>query len=166
MGIKETTYYYFKVKNGNPYAIKVLPIPVNTNIMHAYVEMSEEQREFYLANPTATVLEVWNCEIVPAYVPPAPDLQEYILDKSKQLKEACCGAVNVTSLEYAMAMDKVNDPTARCYYNITQAKQVLVDFRNQSKKAMQVRDTYLPQIEAAQSTEEVDTLYNQAVAEL
>ena len=162
-----TTYYYFRLRNGVEYAIKESQFEINTLIMHTlYRELTTEQRDFYLANPTATVREIVQCQLTPPYVPPAPDLQEYILDKSKQLKEACCGAVSVTSLEYAMAMDKVNNPTASCYYTITQAPQVLVDFRNQSKRAMQVKDTYLPQIEAAQSIEEVDALYNQAVAEL
>ena len=160
-------YYYFRLSNGVEYAIKVTAVQINTAIMHAmYRELTTEQREFYLANPTASVQEVVQCHLNPPYVPPTPDLEEYIAQKVKDLKDACYGAVSVTSLEYAMAMDKVNNPTASCYHNITQAKQVLADFRSQSKRAMQVKDTYLPQVEAAQSTEEVDTLFNQAVKAL
>lgn len=161
------TYYYFRLRNGVEYAIKVTAIKINTAIMHTmYRELTTEQREFFLANHRASVQEVVLCRLNPHYIPPAPDLREHILNKTKELREACYNAVSVTSLEYAMAMDKVNNPTASCYHNITQAKQVLADFRSQSKRAMQVKDTYLPQVEAAQSTEEVDTLFNQAMAAL
>lgn len=162
-----TTYYYFRLNKGVEDAIKESQFEINTVIMHTlYRELTAEQREFFLANPEASVQEIVKCQLTPPYVPPAPDLEEYIAQKVKDLNEACCRAVSVTTLEYAMAMDKVNNPTASCYYTITQARQVLVDFRRQSKRAMEVKDTYLPQIEAAQSIEEVDALYNQAEGQL
>lgn len=159
-------YYYFRMRNGNPYAIKESIVEINTNIMRNFQEMTTEQREFYFEHPTATVMEVWNCEIVPPYVPPTPDLEAYIAQKVKELKDACYASVTITSLEYAMAEDKVNNLTADSYYTVLQANNVLKDFRSQSKKAMQVRDTYVPQIEAASTFDAVDTLYNQAVEQL
>lgn len=159
-------YYYFKMRNGSPYAIKESIIHINTAINRLYVEMTEEQREFYLENPTATVMEVWNCELTPPYVPPTPDVAEYAAQKVKELKEACYGSVTVTSLEFAMAIDKVENITASSYYDITTARQVLTDFRSQSKKAMQVYDTYKARIEAAVSVESVDLIYNEAMEAL
>lgn len=159
-------YYYFKLRNGSPYSIKEIVIRINTAINRLYVEMTEEQREFYLANPTASVMEVWNCELVPPYVPPTPDVQEYAAQKVKELKEACYGSVTVTSLEFAMASDKLDNITADSYYSLTDAQKIVTYFRTQSKKAMQVFDTYKTRIEAAVSVESVDLTYNEAMEAL
>ena len=160
-------YYYFKMRNGNPYAIKVSLVPINTTINRSYVEMTEEQKAFYLEHPTATVMEVWNCEITPPYVPPTPDVQEYAQQKVKELKVACYSSVSVTTLEFAMAIDKIENPASTaCYYNLTKAIQVRDDFRSQSKHAMQVLNTYKTQIESAQTIEAVDEIYQQAMEAL
>lgn len=160
------TFYYFKIHNGVEASIKVTSIEINTNIMRMYRELTDAQREFYLSNPAASVQEVVSCELAPPYVPPTPDVAEYAAQMVKGLKEACHNAVSVTALEFAMAIDKVENITASCYYDITAARQVLTNFRNQSKAAMQVFDSYRPRIEAASTVEAVDELYNQAVAAL
>ena len=162
----EQHYYYFKMRLSRPYEIKVTAVHINTLINIIYQEMTTEQREFYLANPTASVMEVWNCELVPPYVPPTPDVQEYAAEKAKELKEVCYSSVTVTSLEYAAAEDKVNNVLADSYYSLSEANAVLTSFRTQSKKAMQVINTYTPQILAASTIEAVDTLYNQAIEAL
>ena len=155
------------MRNGNPYAIKVSLVPINTTINRSYVEMTEEQKAFYLEHPTATVMEVWDCQLTPPYVPPNPDVAEYAQEKLKELKDACYGSISVTSLEFAMAIDKIENPASTaCYYNLTKAIQVRDDFRSQSKHAMQVLDTYKTQIESAQTIEAVDTIYQQAINNL
>ena len=159
-------YYYFKLMNGSPYRIKEFTIQINTTINRNYVEMTAAQKAFYLEHPTATVQEVWNCELTPPYVPPAPDVQEYANEKVKELKEACYGSVTVTSLEYAMAEDKINNVLADSYYSLSEANTVVSSFRTQSKHAMQVFYTYKPQIEAASTIEAIDTLYNTAIEAL
>ena len=156
-------YYYFKLRNGNPYAIKVSIVPINTTINRSYVEMTDEQKIFYLEHPTATVMEVWDCQLSPPYVPPTPDVAEYAQEKLKELKDACYGSVSVTTLEFAMAIDKVENITADSYYSLTEARQVVADFRAESKHAMTVLATYRPQIEAAQSVEAIDAVYEQAI---
>ena len=148
------------------YAIKETLIEINTAIMRMYRELTDEQREFYLAHPTALVQEVVNCKITPPYVPPTPDVQEYAAQKVRELKEACYAAVGITSLEYAMAIDKVENITADSFYSLPEAKKVVADFRTQSKKAMTVLATYKPRIEAASSVEAVDEIYNQAIEAL
>ena len=102
----EQQYYYFKMRSGKPYEIKVTAVHINLLINLIYQEMTTEQREFYLEHPDATVMEVWNCELVPPYVPPTPDVQEYAAEKAKELKEVCYGSVTVASLEYAIAEDR------------------------------------------------------------
>ncbi len=169
---KGVIYYYFRVRRPSiteivPYGIKESAVYIDDNIMLNFKQMTEEQKTFYLEHPTAAVMEVWNCDITPPYVPPTPDVKEYAVQKVKQLKDACYGSVRVTSLEFAMAIDKIENPaTTACYYNLIKAIQVRDDFRSQSKHAMQVLDTYKPQIEAASTIEAIDTLYNTAMEEL
>lgn len=159
-------HYYFKLRDGVEYAIKETIIEINTAIMRMYRELTDEQREFYLAHPTASVQEVVNCQLIPPYVPPTPDVQEYAAQRARELKEACYAAVGITSLEYAMAIDKVENITADSFYSLTEAKRVVSDFRTQSKKAMTVFATYKPRIEAASSVKAVDEIYNQAIEAL
>lgn len=154
-------YYFWKNKK-----ILKTRTPLPTQFNPSVVELTPEQVEFYLANPTASVMEVWNCELVPPYVPPTPDVQEYAAQKVKELKEACYGSVTVTSLEFAMASDKLDNITADSYYSLTDAQKIVTDFRTQSKKAMQVFDTYKTRIEAAVSVESVDLTYNEAMEAL
>lgn len=162
----KSTYFYFKLRNGVEYAIKETPFEINTSIMIMYRELTAEQRAFHLEHPTATVQEVVNCQLTPPYVPPTPDVQEYATMKAKELKEVCYNSVSVTSLEYAVAEDKVNNVLADSFYSLTEANAVLTSFRSQSKKALTVVNTYTPNILAASTIEDVDTLYNQAIAAL
>lgn len=151
---------------GKPYEIKVTAVHVNTILNHIYQEMTTEQREFYIEHPDATVTEVWNCELTPPYVPPTQDATEYANEKVKELKEACYASITVTKLECDMALDKTQNITADSYYSITEARNVLSNFRSQSKHAMQTFDTYSKQILAASTIKAVDTLYNQAIEAL
>lgn len=162
----EQQYYYFKMRLGRPYEIKATTVHINTVINLIYQEMTTEQKEFYLENPTASVIEVWNCELTPPYVPPAQDVAEYANEKVKELKEACYASITVTKLECDMALDKTQNITADSYYSITEARNVLSDFRSQSKHAMQTFDTYSKQILAASTIKDVDALYNQAIEAL
>lgn len=172
MGILDNQlYYYFRLRNGVEYAIKVTAIKINTAIMHTmYRELTTEQREFYLANPTASVQEVVNCQLTPTYVPPAPELQGYIEQKLNELKNECYAAVSVTSLEYAMANAVLAGTsltyTGEKYYSTNDAKAVMKQFMDESYHAMTVYDTYSAQIEVASSIDAVDTLYNQAITAL
>lgn len=163
-------YYYFKMRNGNPYAIKVSIVPINTTINRSYVAMTEEQKAFYLEHPTATVMEVWNCEITPPYVPPTPDVAEYAADKVKELKDACYGSISVTSLEYAMANACLAGTSilysGNKYYTTNEAKAVMKRFMDESCHAIRVLNTYKTKIEAAQTIEAVDTIYQQAMEAL
>lgn len=163
-------YYYFKVKNGSPYQIKVSLIQINTNINRMYVEMTNEQVEFYLANPTATIQEVMNCALTPPYVPPAHDVQEYAVMKIKELKDACYGAITIDKVQCEMA-NCVLAGTAVTYsgkrhYTTLQAKAIMEQFMDESDKVSTIYETYKPQIEAASTIAAIDTLYEQAIAAL
>lgn len=163
-------YYYFKLRLGNPYQIKVEDFEINTTIMKMYVEMTSEQRAFYLEHPTASVMEVWNCEITPPYVPPAEDVQEYAAQKVKELKDTCYASITIDKLQCEMA-NAVLAGTSVSYsgkrhYTTLQAKAIMEQFMNESDKAATIYETYRPQIEAASTTAIVDSLFEEAIAQL
>ena len=83
-------YYYFKTRNNQPYAIAIFTEYVNTDLNKIYSEMTEEQREFCIEHPDATVIEVWNCRLTPAPEPHIQTIEElreqalqHIDDKSR-----------------------------------------------------------------------------------
>lgn len=154
------TYYYYFVR-GRKIERFITPMYGSW-----FEELTPEQLEFYLANPNATVQEVINCQLNPPYVPPTPDLQEYIAQKVKELKDACYASVTVTTLEYAAAKDKINNITAESYYSLTEANKVVNSFRTQSKKALTVYNAYKPQIEVASTVDAVDIVYTQAINQI
>lgn len=163
-------YYYFKTRNGSPYAIKESVIRINTVINRLYQEMTTEQRDFYLENPTATVMEVWNCELTPPYVPPEQDVQEYAAMKVKELKEACYASITIDKLQCAMANAVLAGTsiayTGKRHYSTTEAIAVMKQFMDESDKAATVYETYKPRIEAAITTKIVDDLYEEAISKL
>lgn len=154
------TYYYYFVRGVR---IERFITPMYGSW---FVELTPEQLDFYLANPNATVQEVVNCQLAPPYVPPTPDVQEYAAQKVKELKDACYASLTITSLEYAAAEDKVNNVLADSFYSLTEANRVLADFRTQSKKALTIISTYVPQIEASSTIEAIDNIYNTAINNL
>lgn len=173
MGIlsdNNTVYYYFKLRNGVEYGIKATPIRINTDIMRNYRELTAEQREFYLSNPTASVQEVVNCELTPPYVSPATDVSEYAATKVRELKGACLASISVSSVEYAMA-NAVLAGTSLTYsgakhYTAAEAKAVMKRFMDESDAAMTLFETYSAYMAAAASVEAIDALYEEAVSQI
>lgn len=158
-------YYYFKKRANVIVDVVSFDHQINLLLNKWYQPLTQEQVDFYLQNPSASIQEVINCQLTPPYVPPTLDVSEYAAQKVRELKEACYASITVTELEFAMALDKIENPTqTSCYYNLTKANKVMGEFRTQSKHAMQTYDTYKPQIEEASTIADVDTLYNQAIS--
>lgn len=158
-------YYFWKNKK-----ILETRIPLPTQFNPSVVELTPEQVEFYLANPTATIQEVMNCELTPTYVPPTPDVAEYANEKVKELKEACYASVTIDELQYAMA-NAVLAGTSIAYagkkhYSTSEAIAIMKQFMDESDKAVTVYETYKTRIESASTIEAIDTLYNTAIEAL
>lgn len=163
-------YYYFRLRNGEPYAVKVSLVPINTTIMHNYQELTTEQRDFYIEHPTASMHEIVNVHLDPPYVPPEPDVKEYANEKVKELKEACYGAITIDKVQCEMA-NCVLAGTAVTYsgkrhYTTSQAIAIMKQFMDESDKVSTVYETYKLKIEAASTIAAIDSLYNQAITEL
>lgn len=156
-------FYYFRKKNNQIVEILSFDHRINTLLNRWLVPLTDEQVEFYLDHPAASMLEVQNCALTPT---PTIDVQNYIEGKVEELKAACMGSLKVSLLEYAMAEDKVNNITADSYYSLVAAQQKIKDFRGQSKHAMEIQDTYSERMRNAVSVEDVDDLYVQAMSAL
>jgi hypothetical protein len=158
------TYYYYIVRG------KKIERFITPMYGSWFEELTTEQREFYLANPNATVQEVINCQLTPPYVPPTPDVQEYAAQKVKELHDACYASISVTDLEYAMANACLAGTSIAYsgdkYYTTIQAIAVMKTFMDESTHAITIYDTYKPQIEAASTIEDIDNIYNTAIGQL
>lgn len=159
-------YYYFKKRANVIVDIVSFDHQINLLLNKWYQPLTQEQVDFYLQNPSASIQEVINCQLTPPYVPPTPDVQEYASMRIQELKDSCYSSVTITDLQYAMAEDKINNVLADSYYSLTEAQKILSTFRTQSKKAMQTFDTYSVQITEASTIEDVDSIYNQAIEAL
>ena len=78
-------YYYFKKRNGIRISIMDFPYEVNTNLNPSFEAFTQKQVDFYLEHPTASVMEVYNCELIPPYVPPVKPLEEIKAEAKAEL---------------------------------------------------------------------------------
>lgn len=158
------TYYYYFVRG-----VKIERF-ITPMYGSWFVELTPEQKEFYLANPNATVQEVVNCQITPPYVPPTQDVQEYAAQKAKELKDACYGAITIDKVQCEMANCVLAGTTVtysgKRHYTTLQAMAIMKQFMDESDKVSTIYETYKPQIEAANTIEDVDTIYEQAISQL
>lgn len=72
--MEENFYNYFFIFNGRPIEIRTVPQPINTEIMRSFVELTQEQNDFYAQYPDASVYEVEQCKLSPR--PPQPSALE------------------------------------------------------------------------------------------
>ena len=76
-------YYYFIKKYNKIIRIATFDIKVNTDINRNMIELTNEQIEFYLEHPEASVYEIKRCELYP--IPPQPS--ELELKKLEKISE-------------------------------------------------------------------------------
>lgn len=159
--------YYYIVNNKR---IVGFPTQLNLLMNHGFEPLTEEQTEFYLEHPTASIREVRACQLDTPYVPPTPEVSDYAAEKKKELKEMCYASVKVTALEYAMANACLAGTaltyTGDRYYSTTEAKNVMKRFMDESKVALTTYDTYAARIDAAQTIEAIDVIMDEAKEDL
>lgn len=160
------TYYYYFVK-GIRTRIERFITPMHGSM---FVELTPEQREFYLANPSATAQEVENSQLTPPYTPPEEDVQEHIAQKVKDLRATCLSTITIGSHEYAMANACLAGTSVLYggdkFYTTAEAKAVMKQFMDESAHAMNILKAYKAKIEAAVTNAAVDELYNEAIGKL
>lgn len=159
-------YYFFRNR------IVVFALRVNLMLNHGFVELTDEQREFYLANPAASVEEVRKCELNHPYIPPAPSIVQLQDDAKRQLKEAYLAKMSrYTDLQVAMAVTSHIALTTltiadKCLYTLKEANDIIEGFNALSKDAKSVYDRYKKNIEDATTKEVIDAELEEAKEEM
>ena len=163
-------YYYFKLKNGVENQIKETIIPINTNIMQMYRELTPEQIEFYTVHPDATVSEVVNCQLINPEQEDDPDIEFYAHMKMMDFKDACLSTISISQLEYNMAnavlAGTVLTYSGDRYYSTNTAKSIMKQYMDETYAAMTLYDKHAPIISKCKTINEIDVAFSNAMAEL
>lgn len=159
-------YYFFRNK------IVVFSIRVNLLLNRGFVELTAEQIEFYLANPTASVEEVRKCELNHPYIPPAPSIVQLQDDAKRQLKEAYLAKMSrYSDLQVAMAVTSHLALTTltiadKCPYTLSQANNIIEGFNSLSKDAKSIYDRYYTLFGEQMTQEAIDSALEAGLAEM
>lgn len=111
MGIlKNTTYYYYFHTNKGVTTIERKIIEINLKFYgykegktNYYELLTDEQVQFYLANPNASVEEVRNCQLNQQVVV-TEDLQNAIDSAIMELKYVFTNSIKIDNLDFAAAV--------------------------------------------------------------
>lgn len=164
-----TYYYYFHTPLIGPErverAITLMPPPL-------WVMLTNEQREFYLANPTATVKEVKQCHLDQPPTPSDPDIDEAreqalndlkFMYADKMGRYSDLQVVGAISSHYALTTLTIGDTTP---YTLSDAKNIIEGFNSLMKSAKAVYDRHKKNIENATTEEDIDNEFELAKREM
>ena len=158
MALKDITtyYYYFYTPLIGAERIEKTITPM---IGLRWVALTDEQREFYFANPTATVKEVKQCHLDSPPTPPDPDIEEVRTQTLSELKTLYCNkmdrysdlqVVGAISSHYALTTLTIGDNVP---YTLNEAKNIIEGFNSLMKSAKAIYDRHKKNIEDATSKE-------------
>ncbi len=162
-------YYYFVTHLFGRVTIEKFITPM---LLLGYEALTDEQVEFYLANPTASVEEVRKCELDPPYVPPAPSIIQLQEDAKQQLKEAYIAKMNrysdldvvgAISSHYALITLTIGDNVP---YTLSEAKNIIEGFNSLMKSAKKVYDKYYTLLGEQMTQEAIDSTLEAGLAEM
>lgn len=147
-------------------------IRVNVKINKSFVELTDEQREFYLSNPSASVEEVRRCELTPPYVPPAPSIVQLQDIAKEQLKAAYLAVmsrysdlqvVGAISSHYALTTLTISDNVP---YTMSEAKNIIEGFNSLGKDAKGIYERYISLLGEQMTEEDIDSTLAAGLLEL
>lgn len=153
-----TYYYYFYTPLIGAERIEKT---ITSMIGLRWVMLTDEQREFYLANPTATVKEVKQCHLDPPPTPPDPDIEEVREQVLSELNNLYCDkmgrysdlqVVGAMTSHYALTTLTIGDTTP---YTISESKNIIEGFNSLMKSAKQVYNRHKSAIEDATTKETI-----------
>lgn len=140
-----TYYYYFVTHLFGRVTIEKF---ITHMTLSGYEQLTYEQVEFYLANPTASIEEVRKCELNPPYVPPSPSIVELQEDARRELKTTYAAVMSrYSDLEVAMAITSHLALTTltiadKCPYTLREANNIIDGFNSLAKDAKSIYDRY------------------------
>lgn len=151
-------YYYFW--NNKRIIESVLQLPTKFN--PSLTELTQEQVEFYLANPTATVQEVMNCALTPPYVPPPTELEDLKSSALSELRDAyCLKMARYSELDVAMALasqtaiSNIWLTSLQTPYSLNESKDIIKGFCTLGKTCKAIYEEYAKDIDSSSTEEDV-----------
>lgn len=126
-----------------------------------WVMLTDEQREFYLANPTATVKEVKQCHLDQPPTPPDPDIEEVreqalndlkFMYADKMGRYSDLQVVGAMTSHYALTTLTIGDNVP---YTLSEAKNIIEGFNSLMKSAKAIYDRHKKNIEDATNKEAI-----------
>ena len=119
-------YYIYNNKE-----IKIREQAVDTDLFTQYIEMTDSQVAFYLANPNASIDEIKNCQLLP--IPPLPTLEEVKKLAIRRLSQLSLDTSNSIIPEYRIrnAMMTISHTSIdNSIYSQDEASQIISDANN------------------------------------
>lgn len=119
-------YYIYNNKE-----IKIREQAVDTDMFTQYIEMTDSQVAFYLANPNASVDEIKKCQLLP--IPPLPTLEEVKKLAISRLSQLSLDTSNSIIPEYKIrnAMMTISHTSIdNSIYSQDEASQIISDANN------------------------------------
>lgn len=152
-------YYIFCDKK-----IKVRDTAVKTAVFPQYVEMTPEQVEFYLANPTASVEEIKKCELIEIERIP---LDKYKIDSINAISSYSLNVSRTIIPDYKVqnAIVCLNTNCGNHIYPSEECQSILNSYNNIGKTCRDMFYSYKTRIEDCATHEEVDTITTEAYNE-
>lgn len=164
---EETYHYYFYTNNGvTVIVVKTVALPMFIYGRKGYEELTDEQVSFYLANPTASVEEVRNCQLNEV-VEVDDNLQFVKADAINELKSLYTSSVKVSDIDFAAAvtdfLKQNNSLTLASVPDLmdnTYSRSVIAEFATSYLASKALYDGGNAAIEGAASEEAVQSVLN------
>lgn len=159
-------YYFFRNR------IVAFALRVNLMLNHGFVELTDEQREFHLANPAASVEEVRKCELNHPYVPPVPSIVQLQEDAKGRLKDKYIAVMSrYSDLQVAMAVTSHLALTTltiadKCPYTLSQANNIIEGFNSLGKDAKGIYERYISLLGEQMTEEAIGSTLEAGFAEM
>lgn len=170
MATKNTNYnYYFVTHLFGRVTIEKF---ITTMTLLGYEALTDEQVEFYLANPTASVEEVRKCELNPPYIPPTPSIVQLQEDAKRQLEDKFLAVMSrYSDLQVVMAVTSYIALTTliisdKCPYTLKEANDIIEGFNSLAKDAKTIYDRYFALLGEQMTQEDIDNTLAAALTEL
>lgn len=170
MALRNINYYYYFVTH--LFGRVTIEKFITPMMMIGYEQLTDDQVEFYLANPNSSVEEVRKCELNPPYVPPAPSIVQLQDDAKRQLKEKYVAVMGrYTDLQVAMAVTSHIALTTltiadKCPYTLKEANDIIEGFNSLSKDAKGIYERYFALLGEQMTKEDIDNTLAAGIAEL
>ena len=155
-------YYIFK-----DLKVKVKNEEVNVNLFPQFVPMTEEQINFYLENPTASINEIKRCELYPQ--PQEPTLEEVKENAINRISDYSL-KTNDKIIPNYKSQNATNSLISVLLGNPTDVIYTLNDSKNLLKKSIKIgkqcRDLFYKQkelIEKAETKENVSNIIQETI---